>query len=79
MRIVPLLKEKLLRATLFQMSEAWEKVIGSQSLLSLLLAEATFLLDVCAKSPRWSGCEARHDSGYQYVTWFQVAVLLLLS
>lgn len=27
----------------FQMSNAWEKVVGSQSLLSLLLAKPTFL------------------------------------
>lgn len=62
----------------FQMSNAWEKVVGSRSLLRLLLAKPTFLLDVCAKPPCWSDCETRHDSVYQHVTWFQVAVLLFL-
>lgn len=43
------LKEKHIKRHLFQMSNAWEKVVGSQSLLSLLLAKPTFFVRCLCK------------------------------
>lgn len=49
MWIVSRLKEKTIKRHPCQMSNAWEKVVGSQALLSLLLAKPTFFVRCLCK------------------------------